>query len=351
MAHLPPNAAIFSPSLARAAASSAKDWSYVDTWLRRKFPGRGPPPFERNAETLRVLLALASANEAADEERALIARLEAETLQQLKARGQSRDATRTEDSQDHISNNALEDARQAILTSLESSLTREGQTALNAMASLALQIGNPLPTPATLGSELISLSTRSAELEQTISRIRTLTDYISREAEAISKLSAELRPPSPHHPHHHQRDPSDAEGEGEAEEEEGSRAPMGNYHPPPNLSIQNLETQRRIKALCTRLPELRDKVASLARSVGGLPSPSIEQVRQEEEGYLSLLAQKKDLDAQVKAFQGLPPDTEQARQELESLRAELLRMTLRRDEVFEGLVERETPRKSGLTRR
>ncbi|KAK4240764.1 hypothetical protein C8A03DRAFT_31154 [Achaetomium macrosporum] len=342
MAHLPPHAAIFSPSLARAAASSAKDWSYVDAWLQRKFPDRGPPPFERNAETLRILLALASANEAADEEKALIARLEVETLQQLKAHEQSRDAAQTEDSPDHISNNALQDAREAILTSLESSLTREGQTALNAMASLALQTGNPLPTPATLGSELISLSARSAELEQTISRIRTLTASISREAEAMSKLSAELRPPSPHHHHH---GPSEEEGQEEV------LPPMGGYHPPPNLSIQNLETQRRIKALSSRLPELRDKVASLAKSVGGIPSPSIEQVRQDEEDYLSLLAQKKELDAQVKAFHGLPPDTEQARQELESLRAELRRMTLRRDEVFEGLVERETPRKPGVTRR
>ncbi|AEO67727.1 cb850af5-d71f-4b9d-bf11-1054d8deacb4 [Thermothielavioides terrestris] len=381
MAHLPPNTAIFSPSVARAAASAAKDWSYIDRWLQRKFPGRGPPPFERNADTLRALLALAAANQAADEERALIARLEAETLDQLRAYEKSRHQNQTggsadagSDTNDHV----LHDAREAILTALESSLTREGQTALNAMATLALQTGVPQPTPTALGAELINLSAQSATLEQTISRIDTLTAYLSREAAATAELSAELGSPSPHH-HHHDVD-NDPTEDGD---DNGPAAPQTGYHPPANLAIQNLETQRRIKALSARLPELRDKAASLAKSVGSgsgsgggvpsssssssspplpppssspssswsLPFPSIEQVRQEEEAYLALLAQKKALDAQVRAFAGLPPDTERARQELEGLRAELRRMTLRRDEVFEGLVERETPRKGPPARR
>ena len=107
MAHLAPhlhqhhhhhqsNAAIFSPSVARAAASTAKDWSYVDDWLRRKYAASSSsssassisggakatakrsswttvPQFERNPETLKALLALAAANEAADETRVLLA--------------------------------------------------------------------------------------------------------------------------------------------------------------------------------------------------------------------------------------------------------------------------------------
>jgi HAUS augmin-like complex subunit 1 len=346
MAHLPPNAAIFSPSVARAAASAAKDWSYVDTWLQRKFPGRGPPPFERNADTLRVLLALASANEAADEERAFIARLEAEALEQLRAHEQSQDEAQTENTPDIT----LQSARGAILTSLESSLTRDGQTALTAMASLALQTNTPLPTPSTLGSELITLSTEAATLEQTITRIETLTAYLAREASFTAALACELRPPSPDPNHDHHDNPSEAEENSTLPTHQDKTQPSKTgYHPPPSLSLTNLTTQRRIKTLLTtRLPELRDKVAALSKSLNNkVPSPTIAQVRQEEEAYLSLLAQKKELDAQVKAFQGLPPDTEQARQELENLRRELRRMVVRRDEVFEGLVERETPRKGG----
>jgi HAUS augmin-like complex subunit 1 len=333
MAHLPPNAAIFSPSVARAAASAAKDWSYVDTWLQRKFPGRGPPPFERNVDTLRALLALASANEAADEERALIARLEADTLQQLRAQEQPHN-------QDENDNDTLQSAREAILTSLEAALTREGQTALTAMASLAVQTNTPLPTPTTLGTELISLTTQSSAIEQTISRIQTLTAYIAREAAATATLATTLRPPSPPH-HHHHHDNSNSNPNPNPEPEPGC------YHPPPNLALQNLTLQRHIKTLTTLVPTLRDKATALARSLNSsAPSPpSIPQLRAEEEAYLALLALKQDLDAQVRAFQGLPPDTEQARHELEGLRAELRRMTIARDEVFEGLVERETPRK------
>ncbi|KAK4156441.1 hypothetical protein C8A00DRAFT_30728 [Chaetomidium leptoderma] len=339
MAHLPPNAAIFSPSVARAAASAAKDWSYVDTWLQRKFPSRGPPPFERNADTLRVLLALASANEAADEERALVARLEAETLQQLRAHEEDDDGD----------TNALQSAREAILTSLETSLTRDGQTALTAMAALALQTHTPLPNPPALGAELISLSTQTATLEQTTARIQTLTTYLAREASATAKLATDLRPPSPHH--HPPQEEDDTQSRSSSSKNNSNPEKTGSYHPPPNLALQNLETQRRIKLLSARLPDQRDKVTTLAKSLSSSssssPPPSISQIRQEEETYLSLLATKQALDAQVQAFQGLPPDTERARQELEGLRAELRRMTARRDEVFEGLVERETPRKGG----
>ncbi|KAL2185978.1 hypothetical protein L209DRAFT_356258 [Thermothelomyces heterothallicus CBS 203.75] len=354
MAHLPPSAAIFSPSVARAAASAAKDWSYVDSWLQRKFPGSSPPPFERNADTLRALMALASANEAADEERALIARLEAETLDQLRAH-ERQQQTQAEANQSAAA--TLQSAREAILTALEASLPREGQTALTALAALALQTGDPLPTPSSLGAELISLSASAATLEQTISRIRTLTAHIAREAAATSRLAAELRPPSPglHHP---DDDDGDGNGDGDAADltatttttttTTGSTtaARGAGYHPPPTLALQNLALQRQIKSLSSQIPALRDKAAALARSQGGVaPSPSLAQVREEEEAYLALLSLKEELDAQVRAFAGLPHDTELARRELEGLREELRQLEVSRDEVFEGLVERETPRK------
>ncbi|KAL2194558.1 hypothetical protein P885DRAFT_63037 [Corynascus similis CBS 632.67] len=362
MAHLPPSAAIFSPSVARAAASAAKDWSYVDNWLQRKFPGRGPPPFERNPDTLRALLALASANEAADEERALIARLEAETLDQLRAHSEQQSHVQEEDAA--AATTTLESAREAILTALESSLPREGQTALTALAALALQTDIPLPTPADLGTELISLSASAATLEQTASRIHALTAHIEREAAATARLAAELRPPSPAGDGGHLSLSSSDD-----EEQAGLSTPntttsttktksmnATGYQPPPTLALQNLALQRQIRALSSEVPSLRDKAAALARRVQAQTPvsssssssslfPSLVRVREEEEAYLGLLSTKQDLDAQVRAFAGLPHDAELARRELEELRAELRRLEARRDEVFEGLVERETPRK------
>lgn len=301
MAHLPPNTAIFSPSVARAAASAAKDWSYIDTWLMQKFQTRPPPQFERNADTLRALLTLANANEAADEERNLLARLEADALREIQQQQQHDSAS-----------NPADAAREAILTSIEDNLSREGRVALESMASVSVSLGMAFATPADLGQRMVSLAAQASELEQMEARVAILSRYVEEEARNVRDLVKELK------------------GE--------------EYRPASHLAKQNLEMQRKINSIAVKLPELRDKVAALASSVG-TPNPTVEQVRQEEVAYLALLAEKKDLDAQVKAFQGLPPDTDHAREELETLRSELRLMTQRRDAVFEGLVERETPKK------
>lgn len=320
MAHLPP-AAIFSPSVARAAASAAKDWNYVDAWLHAKFHGRSPPPFERNADTLRALLALAGSNEAADEERALLCRVEAGALHELQAReSKSKTETKTnkpstdEDGDNSNDNEDIDSntARDAILSAVRENLSRDGSAALDAMASVAVAGGLAFATPEDLGRRMAELPGQLGELEQMEARVQVLARYMENEVRKLEQLAGELT-------------------------DEG-------YRPASDLAKQNLEAQRKIKGLSARIPELRDKVAALASSVG-MPKPTIEQVKREEEDYLTLLAEKNELDAQVKSFQGLPHDTDQARQELENLRNELRHMKQRRDAVFEGLVERETPRK------
>src|SRR5579862_8401240 len=77
--------AIFSPSQARQQQAQAKDWNYIDTWLSAKYSSKSAPPFERNNETLKALLALASWNEGVDEERTLVAKVEAKALEELKS--------------------------------------------------------------------------------------------------------------------------------------------------------------------------------------------------------------------------------------------------------------------------
>ena len=303
MAHIAPSAVIFSPSVARAAASAAKDWNYVDSWLSAKYHGRTPPAFERNSDTLRVLLALATANETADEERELVAQVEAAALQELRTRDAAAEERETL---------THDDIRQNILDEVESMLSRDGKAALEAMAAAAVDLGIAMPEPETLGKQMVSLQAELFELEQTHDRVAGLQQYLDAENQRIAVLL------------------------GEIQKEE--------YRPAPELAKQNLEGQRRVKASAAKLAELQDKINSLAAAVG-TPSPTIEEVRAEEEAYLDLLASKKDLDAEVKSFQGLSPDPDEARQELERLRAELRQITRRRDAVFEGLVERETPRK------
>lgn len=307
MAHFPPDTAIFSPSLARLAASTAKDWSYVDAWLASKYKGRSPPPFERNPDTLKALLALTSLNETADENRDLVARVAADTLQELQAAEDERKLHKSlESGMDFI------DFKEDFFGALEDSLTKDGKASLDAMASAAVQLRMACPEPAQIGQAMLHLQMRNFDLEQAVARVGVLQHYMDVQAARLSHLLQEV---------------------------------SGNeYRPPADLARQNLDLQRKVKAMTKRLPELKDRVSSLARIIG-VPNPTIEQVRLGEESYLELLGIKRSLDQQVQEFEGLPPDTEEARSHLDTMRRELRSITDRRDAVFENLVERETPRK------
>lgn len=300
MAHLQQQAAIFSPSVARAAASAAKDWNAVDSWLASRL-GRAPPPFERNADTLRVLLALVSANESADEERYVLCRAEADALAEIDAAEEARSGD----------DGSLDLVRDDMLSLIESSLPREARQALDALASSAVELGLSANADAvTIGQRLAALQAESFTLSQAAARVAVLHRYIESERERMGAAVRQMR-------------------DGES------------YRPPPDLAKQNLEIQRRVKAAAAALPKTSKPEGPREEDL------TAEQVREEEEAFLALLAQRKELDAQIRSFQGLPPDIDAARRELESLRDELRQVTSRRDAVFEGLVERETPRKPG----
>lgn len=310
MAHIPPSTAIFSPSVARLAATTAKDWNYVDSWLSTKFHGRSAPRFERNPDTLKVLLALAALNETADEERDLVARVEASALQDLNkyyADGSGDAAAAAAGSTSASRTATIQDA---VLDAVEEGLSREGRAALDSMAATAVELGVAYAEPEALGRKLTELQARTFELEQAVARVGVLQRHVEAETARSKKLLAEL---------------------------DGDE-----YRPAANLAKSNLELQRRIKAAAARLPETKPSAISSAEPSVDV---SIQQAREEEEKYLELLAYKKSLDTRLQSFQGLPPDKDLARQELEALRTELRAITRRRDAVFEGLVERETPRK------
>jgi HAUS augmin-like complex subunit 1 len=291
MAHLSPSA-IFSPSVARQQLAAAKDWNYIDSWLSTKFAGR-TPPFERNNDTLKALLALAALNESADEERDLLARVEAKALQDLRSK-------------------QIADPNAQLLQSIEESLTREGEASLEALASLSVVLNQPTPDPEKLGRKIIDLQVTVYDLEQASDRVLILENHLNTELAKINTLVEELQ--------------SDA------------------YQPPTDLTKQMTDYQRMTKVLAAKLPELREKVSSLSASVG-TPRVTIQDVKAEEEKFRDMMGTVKDLEVKVKSYHGLPQDTDLARLELESLRIELRDLSRQRDTMFEGLVERETPRK------
>lgn len=75
--------ALFSPSKARQQQAQAKDWIFVDSWLSKKYHPKPVPAFERDEETLQALMTLVAFNERADEEQALVARVERQALNEL----------------------------------------------------------------------------------------------------------------------------------------------------------------------------------------------------------------------------------------------------------------------------
>ncbi|KAH6677520.1 hypothetical protein B0J14DRAFT_476038 [Halenospora varia] len=291
MAHLSPSA-IFSPSVARQQLAAAKDWNYVDSWLSSKFHGRTPPAFERNNDTLKVLLALATLNESADEERELLARVEVKALQDLKAREEG-------------------DPNTELLNSIEESLTREGHASLDALSSLSVTLNQPIPDIEKLGRTIIDLHISSFELDQAAERVSILGKHLKGELERINGLVEDLH------------------GE--------------DYQPPTDLTRQTADYQRKIKGLAAKLPELKDRISSLS-AASGTPI-TVEDVQVQEQNFRDLMSTVKELEIQVKSYHGLPQDTDLARLELEGLRVELRDLTHQRDSMFEGLVERETPRK------
>lgn len=291
MAHLSPSA-VFSPSVARQQLSAAKDWNYVDSWLSSKFAGK-TPSFERNNDTLKALLALAALNESADEERGLLARVEAGALSDLQAKEEA-------------------DQKAQLLQSIQDSLTREGRTSLEALSDLSVAVNQPIPDTERMGRAMIDLQVSAYDLEQAGDRVSILENHLNKELATINELIEELQ--------------SDA------------------YQPAAHLMKQTIDYQRKTKVLAAKLPELREKVASLSAKEG-MPKVTIQDVKAEEEKFKDLMSTVKDLESQVKSYHGLPQDTDLARLELESLRVELQDLSRQRDSMFEGLVERETPRK------
>lgn len=291
MAHLA-STAIFSPSVARQQLAAAKDWNYVDSWLSSKFHGKTPPAFERNNDSLKALLALATLNETADEERELLARVEAKALQDLQAEEKTNPNT-------------------PLLDEIEQSLTPEGQTSLAALSSLSFALHQPIPDVEKLGRGIIDLHAISYDLDQAADRVSVLQAHLKSELDRINALITDLQ--------------SEA------------------YQPPSDLAKQTAEYQRKIKGLASKLPELKDRVATL--SAAAAAPISIHDVKNEEGEFKASIATVKDLEAQVKSYYGLPEDTDLARLQLESLRVELRDLIRERDGMFEGLVEQETPRK------
>lgn len=163
--------ALFSPSKARIAQAQAQDWLFVDTWLARKYAGKRPPAFERDEETLEALLALATVNDHADEQRSTLDKVEKAALTALTKKSPNAD----------------------VYELISGQLNAEGRQSLDALAQTAVVLDVPLTSSSTdLATAAISLQQHHFELSQLQHRLAHQTEAARSDMLRLKPILREL---------------------------------------------------------------------------------------------------------------------------------------------------------------
>ncbi|PHH83953.1 hypothetical protein CDD83_2734 [Cordyceps sp. RAO-2017] len=281
------SAAVFSPSFARVAASTARDWSYVDSWLVSKFSaGRHAPVFERNQDTLKALLALIGANEVADEDYSLLGHANASAFQGLALR-RVFEPLRTEFEKPVTRHEWL---RNDLLTAIHRCLPKEGKNVIDCLVNLVDQTGDEFHGLEILGRRIVCLQASRFEMEQTVVRLESVQQYVQRKYDDASELLGTWQ--------------SDC------------------HKPPSGAAKQNLDLNRKIEGMRVKPVEPRNSSTVIDKSTYA-PYPNVEDIVQEEQSLLALMSRKTELDAHIATFDGLTSHTDRARLKLAAFRSPL----------------------------
>lgn len=285
-----------SPTKARQAAIQAKDWAYVNSWLGRQYAPKPVPQFERNEDTLRVLLTLAAANDAADEEAALQHRVREEAVRGFKLQEEA------ECKAPH------ERQKNEILDEVEMCLDDKARRDLDDLAESATVLGNTLnPEPEDLSQSIVELTAEDSDAQDQMAKVETLHQYLQRE---LARLQNDL------------------------EQLKTNKA----YETPSDIHGTTSEWTRGTKTLATKVGEYQDRLASLERNQPR--GPTIEELMVEEENVVRLRETVESLEGRVKVFHDLPRDVPGARARYKELERELGQLTRQRDNMFGSLVGR-----------
>lgn len=283
---------LLSPTKARHAAIQAKDWAYVSAWLTKKYHPKAVPPFEHNDDTLKALLALVAANDAADEQAELMRRAQAEELEILE--------------QHRLDQRAEADPCKEVLDEVVASLDEQGLRSLDELAETGVLLGTLSTDPVDMGHRIIEITRERHDAENHLRK--------------ISGLQARL-----------EREMNDLRGSIEALKE------AQNAEVVENLQQKTALSTREAKQISIKLNEYQERIASLDRQ--SISGPRIEDVKTEEKKILQRQKRVKALEMEVASFHGLPPDLEAAKGEYHRAQKELEFLLKRRDDLFEGLVK------------
>ncbi|KAI9932759.1 hypothetical protein ASPWEDRAFT_33694 [Aspergillus wentii DTO 134E9] len=278
---------LLSPAKARQQAIQAKDWAYVNSWLSRQYAPKPVPQFERNEDTLRTLLALAAANDAADEEAALLHRAREEAVQGFKAREEKEEQQKKE-----------------ILDEMELCLDENGRRDLNDLAETTAILGTLGTENRDLGQSIIELTRDEFDAQEQVFKVDMLRKYLETELATLQQQLEELRTDKA-------------------------------YEMSPNLPALTAEWTRSTKLLSAKVREYQDRIASLERNKP--KGPTIEELVVDEEGVIKLRELVKTLETRIKLLHDLPKDVPEAKTQYKKLERELVELTEERDTMHENL--------------
>jgi HAUS augmin-like complex subunit 1 len=282
---------LISPTKARRDAAQAKDWAYVSSWLADKYAPRPVPRFEHNPETLAALLELVRVNEAADREAELIHQAEEEEWRRYEAAYQREDRG----------------PYQEIIDGLDESLDERGKKALTELAGASLLLGTLSADPTEMGERIIELSAEKFEAEERLRRIGSLQRQLEREMEKMETSIERI----------------------DSQVDETARE---------DIQQQTAQLNRETKQFTTKMGEYSERIAALERFT--ISSPSISEVREDEQRVKKLQVSVKALERQVAELHGLPPDLAASREEYQRVHSELQELRRQRDGLFHRMVDR-----------
>jgi HAUS augmin-like complex subunit 1 len=272
---------VLSPSKARQAASQAREWAFITSWLQRKYSPNPVPQFERNDDTLKVLLNITAANDSADEEEAVLHRARLEATQWLPA----------EDSAD---------SRISLLEGIEASVDNKGSSLLEDLAEASVVLGVN-PEPANMGHAIADLTREEIIVGAQIRQVETMQKYLDRDLEILASRLVELRD-----------DPL--------------------YESSAELPAQTEEWLRGTKLLNAKIGEYLDRLAVLERA-GSVGALLIGDLVAEEEEFAALQEDMKNLDNKLKIYRNMPSNPREAKAEYDRLEIEHRSLVRRRDQL------------------
>ncbi|KAF2723426.1 hypothetical protein K431DRAFT_282887 [Polychaeton citri CBS 116435] len=274
--------ALFSPSKARLQQAQARDWSFVEAWLVRQY-GKRLPDFERNENTLHVLLNLASLSEAADEIRIGIDRVE-------------KSAIRTYQNISSGSGIGLQEI-------ISQSFDDEGRQYLNAMVETCIDIDAPSCSALDIAMCLTDMVSRQFDLRQQLKAVVRQHVALKQEQIRLTHVLGELRD--------------------------------NTLQPADGLSETTAEWQRDSRHLRAKLGEYNDRIAASRSSTH--QTLSLENYMHLREELIYYRNQRERLSDQAEAFENLPSNAWSAQTTMEAARDDLRDLIANRDRLFEAL--------------